>query len=158
MTSILLADNNSLIRDALKLLLESHGDMTVIGEAANGNEVLDLISGGVDADLVISSMKMPVCNGLSLTLNLKLLFPGIRILIHTATTDAVQILEVLRAGADGYVLKGAGIEELILAVNEVTAGKRYICPETRKYFLDPFLNSLLSKKANQPSINCFPCF
>ncbi|MDX2284357.1 MAG: response regulator transcription factor [Bacteroidia bacterium] len=122
---ILIADDHQMMRQGLRALLAAAADMQVIAEAANGQEVLDLIRRHGEA-VVLMDLDMPVMNGLDTAAALLRQYPGIRILMLTMHAEPALVRRCLQAGAAGYLLKTAGQDELLLAIRRVAAGKSYV--------------------------------
>jgi DNA-binding NarL/FixJ family response regulator len=122
---ILLADDHETVRYGLKLLIDAQPDMQVIAEAGDGTtavqKALDLLP-----DVVVMDISMPSMNGLAATRALKAARPDALIVTLTRHTDDAYLQELLRAGADGYVLKRSAPTELLHAIRRVTAGGQYI--------------------------------
>src|SRR5436190_7707243 len=122
---ILLADDHATVRQGLKLLIDSQPDMTVVGEAADGEAVLQQ-STALKPDIVVMDISMPGMNGLMATRSLKRAEPGVAILALTRHDDETYLEELLRAGAAGYVLKQSAAVEFLRAVRAVAAGGVYL--------------------------------
>jgi DNA-binding NarL/FixJ family response regulator len=118
---ILLADDHKIVRDGLRLLIDGQADMLVIGEAANGKEVL-LRARELNPDVVVMDLSMPELNGLQATERLKTAQPEIKIIALTAHEDESYLSLLCKAGASGYVLKRSAGEELIQAIRAVAKG------------------------------------
>lgn len=130
---VLLADDHAVVRAGLKALVDRQPDMTVIGEAADGLEVLSLAQ-SCQPDVVVMDLSMPRLNGADATQQLRERYPQIKILVLSVHEDATYLRRVLEAGATGYVLKHAAAESLIAAIRQVASGAIY---------LDPALGDLL---------------
>lgn len=126
--SVLLADDHVLVRQGIRRFLESAGDIKVVGEAGDGEEVMRYLVQS-NPDVVILDLHMPQMGGLEVTQQIKANYPRVRILVLTADDENPQVLALLRAGADGYLLKTARIEAVIRAVREVHAGNVALSPE-----------------------------
>jgi DNA-binding NarL/FixJ family response regulator len=124
---ILIADDHPLFRDGLRVLLESVPDMQVIGEATTGNEVMaQAIS--LQPDLILMDIKMPGTNGIEATRRILQTSPHIRVLILTMFEDDESVFAAMRAGARGYLLKGAVQEETLRAIRAVASGEAIFGP------------------------------
>ncbi len=124
---ILIADDHPLFRDGLRVLLESVGDMQVIGEAASGEEVLAQAH-ALQPDLILMDIKMPGLNGIEATRRILQSSPHVRVLIFTMFEDDESVFAAIRAGARGYLLKGAVQEETLRAIRAVAAGEAIFGP------------------------------
>jgi DNA-binding NarL/FixJ family response regulator len=123
-TVLLVEDRNS-VRQNLKNLLRD--EMRIIGEATNGKEALEQLK-HLKPDIVVMDIEMPVMDGIEGTRQIKKQYPGIKILI-LSMHDHESLLELLDAGADGYVLKNSPKEELIFAIKKIARDGIYIAPE-----------------------------
>jgi DNA-binding NarL/FixJ family response regulator len=122
---ILLADDHAIVRQGLKLLIDSQPDMKVVGEAADGTEVLRQTK-ILGLDLVVMDISMPGMNGLVATRTLKREQPNIAVIALTRHEDDKYAEEVLRAGASAYVLKQSPPADFLRAVRAVAAGGVFI--------------------------------
>jgi DNA-binding NarL/FixJ family response regulator len=121
---ILLADDHKILREGLRSLLHTYPGMSVVGEAANGREVLEQAA-ELKPDIVVMDLSMPQLNGLQATERLKARHPQIKVIALTAHDDASYLSQVCRAGAVGYVLKHSAGEELLKAIEAVARGGVY---------------------------------
>ena len=130
---VLLADDHAILRQGLKLLIESQPDMAVVGESADGNGVLDQAT-ALKPDIVVMDISMPGMNGLVATRTLKRLQPEVTVVALTRHDDDTYLEELLRAGASGYVLKQSAPRELLQAIRAVAAGGVYLDPAMTAQF------------------------
>jgi DNA-binding NarL/FixJ family response regulator len=129
---VILADDHAMVRQGIRQFLEEEGDIAVVAEAANGEEALRLVAQH-HPDVAVLDIQMPALTGVEATRQIRTRFPDVRILILTAYDDDPYVFALLRAGADGYILKSAGAEDLVRAVRDVAAGRSALSPEiTRK--------------------------
>ena len=145
---IILADDHSVLRAGLKLLLNNEEDFIVIGEASDGEKVLHLLE-KVTADVLIIDLSMPNMGGLECIKEIKSRNYPIKILVLTMYEDEQYVKEVMRSGALGYVEKQAVDTELFIAVKTVYKGQRYLNPHNSQLLL----NSLLTDKPKEDSDN-----
>ena len=124
---VLLADDHRLIRAGIRALLEQLGNVEVVAEAANGREALELADKH-RPDIVLMDIAMPELNGLEATERLKKQFPRMRVLLLSMHADEAYVSQALAAGADGYILKNAGVVELELAIQAAARGESYLSP------------------------------
>ncbi|HEX7361713.1 MAG TPA: response regulator transcription factor [Bryobacteraceae bacterium] len=124
---ILLADDHTIVRQGLKLILAAHSDMEIAGEAANGREAVDLAQ-KVKPDVVLMDVAMPELGGIEATRRMVEANPRVRVLVLSMHKEAVYVREILKAGARGYILKDAIDTELLQAVRSVARGDGYISP------------------------------
>ncbi len=121
---ILLADDHKMVREGLRLLIDSQPDMRVVGEAANGREAL-LKARELKPDVVVMDLSMPELNGLQATEQLLLQAPEIKVVAITANEDESYLRQLCKVGAAGYVLKRSAGDELVKAIGLVAAGGVY---------------------------------
>jgi two-component system, NarL family, response regulator NreC len=124
--SIVLADDHPLVRQGLRAVLEAEGECAVIGEAADGLTVVDLVE-RTRPDVLVLDLMMPGLNGLEIARQVTQRALKTRVVIVSMHAEEVYVLEALRNGATGYVLKDASPAEVVLAVREAAAGRRYLC-------------------------------
>jgi DNA-binding NarL/FixJ family response regulator len=124
---ILIADDHAIVRQGLKLLIDSQPDMKVISEAASGDAVLQQAA-AMKPDIVVMDISMPGINGLLATRALKQRQPDMTIVALTRHEDRTYLEELLRAGASAYVLKQSPPTEFLRAVRAVAAGGIYLDP------------------------------
>lgn len=121
---VLLADDHVLLRQALRLLLELHEEIEVVGEVDNGREAVESAA-SLKPDIVLMDMRMPSLNGVEATRQIRRQNTQTRVLIVTGIVEEEHILEALRAGASGYVVKQSDINELLVAIQAVHRGNPY---------------------------------
>jgi DNA-binding NarL/FixJ family response regulator len=128
MIRILIADDHTLMRDGLKQILASAGDMVVAGEACDGMQTLDRIRNG-ELDLLLLDMSMPGRSGVELIKQIKTEKPGLPILVLSMHKESEYAVRSIRAGAAGYLCKDSASQQLLKAIRMVAAGGRFIGPE-----------------------------
>ncbi len=121
---VLIADDHAILRQALRLLLEAHNEVEVLGEATDGREAVEL-SERLKPDVVLMDMAMPALNGVEATRQIRKRLPRTRVLMLTAYVEDDQILDALRAGAAGYIVKQSDVSELLLAIQSIHRGNSY---------------------------------
>ena len=126
-TRILLADDHTLVRRGLRLILDAEPDLTVVAEAADGAEAVDAASPG-DVDLAILDIAMPRMTGLQAAREISRRAPGIRILMLSMYDNEQYFFESLRAGASGYVLKSVADRDLLEACRAAIRGEPFLYP------------------------------
>ena len=124
---VLLADDHTIVRQGLKLILSGSPDFQIAGEAANGVEAVDLAK-KLKPDIVLMDVGMPELNGVEATRRMVADNPRIRVLVLSMHKEAVYVREILKAGARGYILKDAIDTELLNAIRSVAHGDGYISP------------------------------
>ncbi|HVN52905.1 MAG TPA: response regulator transcription factor [Anaerolineaceae bacterium] len=149
MIRVLLVDDQTLVRQGIRLLLEIEPDIEVIGQAADGCEALQKVE-ETHPDVVLMDVRMPVMDGIVATRELSLRFPEIGVIILTTFENDEFVFEGLKAGARGYLLKDISSEEMAQAVRTVAAGKALIQPSvTRKVLME--FSRLASASSTSPS-------
>ena len=118
MIRVLIADDHALFRQGLRSLLETVDGIEVAGEAEDGRGILEM-AGSLSPDLVLMDIAMPGCDGLEATRRLKARYPGVKILIISMHADHPFVRQALKAGASGYIFKGAPFHELKAALDSV---------------------------------------
>jgi DNA-binding NarL/FixJ family response regulator len=124
---VLLADDHTIVRQGLKLILAAQPDFEVVGEASNGREAADLAE-KLRPDIVLMDVQMPELNGIEATRRMVAANSRIRVLVLSMHKEALYVREVLKAGARGYILKDAIDTELLSAMRSVARGDGYISP------------------------------
>ena len=124
-TSVVLADDHAIVRQGLRAVLEATSEFAVVGEVADGLQVPEAVD-RLRPNVLVLDLMMPGLNGLEITRQVRKRCPQTRIVILSMHADEAYVLEALRNGAAGYVLKEASIPEVAQAVREVAAGRRYL--------------------------------
>jgi two-component system response regulator NreC len=135
---VLIVDDHAIVRDGVRMILEAQPDIEVIGEASDGREALEAarqLSPGV----VLMDIAMPGMNGLEATAAIRHDLPDVQVLILTMHEDYEYFFEVLRAGASGYVLKGASSDDLVSAIRAVHQGGVYLHPAVAKNLVSDYV-------------------
>ncbi len=136
---VLIADDHTLVRQGLRLLLETAPDVQVIGEASDGTEAIRLAN-ELNPDLVVMDIAMPNVDGLAATRAIKQAQPNIQILALTMHEGEDYFFKVLAAGAAGYVLKRAAANDLLTAVHAVARGEVFLYPSVAKKLVADYLD------------------
>ncbi|MBD0734921.1 response regulator [Streptomyces sp. NPDC088197] len=123
----MLADDHALVRRGLRLILDAEPDMTVVAEAADGAEAVEMIRGS-EIDLAILDIAMPRMTGLQAAREISRRAPGVRILMLSMHDNEQYFFEALRAGASGYVLKSVADRDLLEAVRSAMRGEPFLYP------------------------------
>jgi len=137
---VLIADDHQAMRQGVRTLLESHADFQVVGEAANGREALDLAL-DTKPDIAILDYSLPLMNGLELTRAIKNELPHTEILIYTMHDRESILIDVLRAGARGYVLKSDSGIHLVSAAKALAKRKPYFSGAISETLLEHFIET-----------------
>ena len=127
MVKIVLADDQTLVRQAFRGLLEDEPGIDVIGEAGDGLEAVKIVQ-ELKPDILITDLKMPGLDGIEVTRRIKELLPEINVVVLSMFGDKAYVNAALKAGACGYVLKKYGVEGLVEAIHCVYKGERYLGP------------------------------
>jgi two-component system, NarL family, response regulator NreC len=143
MTTILLADDHRVVREGLRTLLAQEPDLLVVGEAADGREVLELAR-TLRPNVVIMDIAMPEVNGIEATRMIIAECPATRVVALSMYADRRFVTQILRAGALGYVLKEAAFEELARAIRTVAGGKPYLSPSVAGFVVEEFVQQVSS--------------
>ncbi|OUJ72377.1 response regulator [Hymenobacter crusticola] len=146
MIRVFIVDDHVLIREGLRTLLAGNPLFDVVGEASNGQLLLDQLS-TIAPDVVLLDLNMPGLDGLATTHRLRAEYPHLRILLLSMMTHEHTIGEALAAGAHGYVLKNAAKHEVVAALQSVAAGQRFLCSEIGLGLLE----KVLRLESGQPS-------
>jgi len=137
---VLLADDHAVLRSGLRLLLTSHNEYDVVGEASSGTETITLAE-QLQPDLILLDLSMPSLGGLDALPALRKLVPSARILILTMHDDPQYLRQALKNGASGYVLKKAADAELLSAMRAVLRGEVYVHPSMTRVLLEDLLSA-----------------
>lgn len=144
MIKVMIVDDDPFIRQSLIVLLGMDPDIEVIGAASDGNEALSLLQTGHVADVILMDIRMPGCGGVEGTEIIKKAFPQVSVLMLTTFDDDEYIIEALRNGASGYLLKNIPPDRIIQGIKTVYEGNMLIHPDiARKLatFLQPVIHS-----------------
>jgi two-component system response regulator NreC len=132
--SLLLVEDDELVRVGLRLLLQTLPTVNLVTEASNGQEALRMID-DVQPHVVITDVAMPILDGIGLTKEIRRRYPRLPVVILTGHPDETYFTSALSAGAAGYVLKSSGVSELEIAIRAVNNGDAYITPRLARSFL-----------------------
>ena len=134
--NVLLADDHPIVRQGLRNLLASEQDFRVIGEASDGLKAIELVN-ALRPDVLVVDLMMPLLNGLEVIRRAKHDLPGLRVIVLSMQNADAYVVDALKSGASGYVLKDTGPAELIQAIRDVVAGQRYLSPAISQRFANP---------------------
>ena len=138
---VLLADDHTLIRAGLRMVVLSHPDFTVVGEANDGREAVALAE-QLKPDVVVMDIGMPSLNGIEACRQIHDSLPGTQVIMLSMHSDEGYVLRALKAGAKGYMLKDSAEADLASAIRAVTAGKSFFSPAVSKVLLDDYMRKL----------------
>ena len=138
---VLLADDHRIVREGLRVLLETEADMEVIAEAEDGLVLFGLVQEMLP-DIVIMDVAMPNLNGIEATRRIIGTAPGIKVLALSMYSDRQFVIGMLSAGASGYLLKDCAFEELVQAIRAVAANRTYLSPGITDIVVKEYLHHL----------------
>jgi two-component system NarL family response regulator len=147
---ILLVDDHQMFRDGLRSILASKEGVEVVGEAGDGSVAVEMAA-ALTPDVVIMDIGMHGLNGVEATRRIKANDPGAQVVALSTHSDKRYVLSMLEAGASGYVLKTAAVDEMCRAVQAVVEGKRYLSPEITGVVVDAHLHAPAQPGAPSPS-------
>jgi DNA-binding NarL/FixJ family response regulator len=146
---VVLADDHAVVRAGLKSLVNSQQDMQVVGEAADGEEVVR-IAGELLPDVIVMDLAMPVLGGAGATARIVAEFPTVMVVALTVHEDSAYVAQLLEAGARGYVLKRSAPEHLVHAIRAAAAGGIYVDPTVAPTVVRGYLRSGRHAAASSP--------
>ncbi len=134
----MVADDHNLVRQGIVALLNVESDMQVIGEASDGIEAVRLAK-KFNPDIVIMDLSMPNLNGLEATHQIKRDASDVKVLILTQHENEEYVMQIIKAGASGYVLKTSVSDDLIKAIKEIQKGEKFFSPSISRMILDDYI-------------------
>lgn len=135
---ILLADDHTILRAGLRMMLNAQPDMEVIGEAQDGRQAINTTM-TLQPDIVLMDITMPDMNGIEATKQIKRVAPEVKVLVLTMHENDEYVFQALRAGASGYILKEAADTELITALHVLRSGQFYLSPSAQSVIVGDYL-------------------
>lgn len=135
---VLLAEDHAMVRGGVRAMLEAAGGVEIVGEASDGREAVRLAE-ELRPEVIVMDVAMPQLNGIEATRQIRAAAPAIAVIILSMYGDRPYITEALRAGASAYLLKDAAFAELLTAIREVVAGRRYLSPAVSGVVLDDYI-------------------
>jgi DNA-binding NarL/FixJ family response regulator len=148
---VLICDDQTVVREGLAAILSTDSEIQVVALASNGQEVQDLVE-ETRPDVVLMDLKMPVMNGIQATHHLRRNHPGLPVLVLTTYADDEWVLDAVRAGAAGYLLKDTRREELIEAIKGTAAGHTYLDPTVAATVLKQAAGGLAPPTRQSPAL------
>lgn len=136
---VLLADDHTLVRAGIRSLLETVDDVEVVAECGDGHEALELITRH-RPDVALLDIGMPGMNGIEIARRSARVAPKMRVVILSMYDDKTHVRQAIRAGVAGYLLKGAAVAELPIAIAAVAAGQSYLTPKISRLVVDGLLH------------------
>lgn len=136
--TVLIAEDHTVVRQGLSALINRQPDMQVIGEAGDGKEAVEKTK-ELCPDVVLMDIAMKHMNGLEATARIKKMAPEVKVLVLTMYENEEYIFQILRAGASGYLLKEAAMNDLISAIKAVKKGESYLSPSISKKVIEDYI-------------------
>lgn len=149
---VLIADDHTIVRSGVRLLLAAEPDIEVVGEALTGRQAVEQAE-SLEPDVILMDITMPEMDGLEATRQIKSSYPEIQVLVLTMHRSDEYFFEMLQAGASGYVLKGAETSELINAVRVVSRDEVFLYPTMAQKLVQGYLNLRKWDEENLPSLS-----
>ncbi|EEI91116.1 response regulator receiver domain protein [Sphingobacterium spiritivorum ATCC 33300] len=144
---IILAEDHLVVRNGIKLLLDSQENFEVVGEVGSGKEVLDLLTSGTEADILITDLSMHNIDGLQLLKEIESRNIALKVIVLTMLDCDQHVAKSFQSGAKAYLVKNVAAEEMIFCINHVAKGGRFLCEELTMKFID----KLIEKAVTQPT-------
>jgi two-component system response regulator NreC len=136
---VIIADDHAMVRQGFMVLLNAQPDMEVVGEAADGNEMVELAE-NLRPDVVLADISMPNLNGIEATKLIHQRYPDMPVVIITIHTSSSYVIRALRNGARGYVVKNDGFQNVIQAIKTVSQGQRYLSSQVSEQIIDAVIS------------------
>ena len=146
---IVIAEDHTILREGLRLLLSSSPEFEVVGEAEDGREAIQCVV-KYKPDLILTDLSMPRMNGMEAIREIKKQSPKTRVLVLTVHKAEEYILNTFRAGANGYLLKDSTHAELVMAVKKVLSNQHYISPEISEKVIEGYMEGRRALKTHTP--------
>lgn len=153
--SIVLADDHHIVREGLKTILGTQPNFEVIGEADDGLQVSSIVE-RLKPDVLVLDLMMPSLNGLEISRQVRRNTPQTQIVILSMHANEAYVAEALAAGAVAYLLKRATSDELINAIHEAVAGRRYLSPPLSDRLIDAYIRKLEAEEEDDPYTTLTP--
>jgi len=136
---LLLVDDHPVVRKGIGSCFNGHGQVEVVGEAVDGQEAINKVK-ELSPEIVLMDIEMPVMNGLEATRLINRDFPEVKVLILSVLTKKEQVLEIIKSGAQGYVLKDSSPADLVRAIESIHNGRAFFSPDISQIMLDQYLD------------------
>ena len=153
MINVLLAEDHIIVRDGIRLLLETDPNIHVVAEAKNGDEVLEKLAAEIKADIILTDLQMPGMDGHELISEIRAKYPRMPVMVLSMMDSDTHVSKAFENGASGYLLKNIGAEELIYGVKHVFHGGKYISSELSQSFFEKARNVFKVGRAQQSLIS-----
>ncbi len=151
MISVLLADDEALVRDGFRLILETQADIRVVGEAADGATAVEQAR-DLKPDVVLMDIRMPKLDGLEATRRLLGSYADVRVLVLTTFDNDDYVYQALKSGASGFMLKSAPRDQLIAAVRIVARGEQLLAPAITRRLIEDFVQRPAPSSTRPPDL------
>ncbi|MBM4294606.1 MAG: response regulator transcription factor [Deltaproteobacteria bacterium] len=148
---IVMADDHQIVRQGVRSLLTAESDMEVVGEADNGRDTLRLVQ-QLSPLVVVMDISMPDLNGIEATRQILAESPGVKVVALSMHSDSFFVLNMLKAGASGYLLKDCAVEDLVKAIRTVVSNKTYLSPGISDIVVKDLVNGYSMTKGSAFSI------
>ncbi|MES9779083.1 response regulator transcription factor [Bacillus velezensis] len=125
---IIIVDDQQIVREGLKMILSLHEEINIVGEASNGEHLLDLLK-QIRPEIILMDIRMPIMDGIEATKLVKERYPDIKVIILTTFNDSEYIFTGLKSGADGYILKDSDSQEIIDSIKTACEGNILLNPK-----------------------------
>ncbi|MBC7893623.1 MAG: response regulator transcription factor [Sphingobacteriaceae bacterium] len=149
MIKLLIADDHAVVRKGLITLLEDETDLTIVGEAVDGQDAVEKVA-QIGPDIVLLDLTMPRMSGLEAARVISAKHPGVRALVFSMHNSQEYIVNAVEAGAWGYLLKDTTREEILLAIHTVAKGEKYFPPSISAAIAEALLHKNGTRKASKP--------
>jgi DNA-binding NarL/FixJ family response regulator len=146
---VVLADDHTLVRAGIRALLDRMPDVEVVGEAGEGSEAVAQVA-ATRPDVLLADVAMPGMGGLEAAERLRREFPDVRVVMLSMHANEEYVLQALRAGASGYLLKDAASVELDLALRAAVAGQTYLSPAISRQMIDSYMTRVAGGATPEP--------
>lgn len=150
-TKVLLADDHAILREGLRMVLDAQPQIAVVGEAEDGRQAVEMAE-QLRPDVVVMDIAMPNLNGLEATRQIKRRFPEIRVVILTMHENHQYLMQIVKAGATGAVLKRSAGTELLTAIRAASHGESYFSPSIAKMMLEDYRVRLDRDHVDDPEV------
>jgi DNA-binding NarL/FixJ family response regulator len=148
---ILIADDHGILRQGISSLIEKHADMQVVGEADNGLMAVEMTR-QLHPDIVIMDVSMPVLNGIEATRQIKSELPDVKVLALSVHTEKEFVLDTIKAGVSGYMLKECVFDDLVHAIKVIVTGQSYLSPQIASIVLNGIVKDGVLKVVDDDSV------
>ena len=138
--TVLLADDHPIVRQGMRRLLEAEPDLTVVGEAGDGLETVQLVE-KLKPNVLVVDMMMPGLNGLEVLRQVKKRSPATFSIVLSMQSADAYVVEALKSGASGYILKDSGPGELVIALRQVIQGQRFLSPKLSERLINAYIQT-----------------